>query len=347
MNRRVAFAASLLLLASCGGSSPPATGPKPAPVAPASPVASAAPADAKAEAKDVAAPPSSEEVGRGMKALDAGDAATAKTAFENAIKKNAKDADAFFYLGVALEKLGDKPGAEKRYKEALALKPDLDAASVNLAAFYIEAGRFDESLMVTRQALQKQPKNSALHANLAVALASKNDQGAATRAFEEAVKLAPNDPMTQVTYAQWLGTWKKPDEAAAQLRAARPLAKEVGVLAAIGHEMRLVGAFADCVPTFDKAIEMKDAAELRTERALCKVGAKDDAGALEDLQTAVKKEPSYAAAHFYLGNRLAGAGKFAEAAKEYDAYLKIAPKGDLAKQAQDRAKLARSKAGKK
>lgn len=282
-----------------------------------------------------------------MKALDAGDAQGAKTAFEAALKKDAKDADASFYLGVALEKLGDKAGAEKRYKDALVARPDLDSAAVNLGALYIDGTRFDEALLVTRQALQKQPKNPALHTNLAVALASKNDAAAATRAFDEAVKLAPNDVMTQITYAQWLGNWKRPDEAAAHLRAARPLAKEVGVLAAIGHELRMVAAFGDCIPTFDKAIEMKDAAELRTERALCKVGAKDDGGALEDLQTAVKKEPAYAPAHFYLANRLAIAGKFAEAVKEYEAYLKLAPKGDLAKQAQERAKLAREKMKKK
>jgi Tfp pilus assembly protein PilF len=282
-----------------------------------------------------------------MKALDSGDSAGAKTAFEAALKKNPKDADANFYLGVTLEKTGDKAGAEKRYKEALAARPDLDSAAVNLGALYIDGGRADEALLVTRQALQKQPKNPALHTNLALGLAAKNDAAGASRAFEEAVKLAPNDPMIKVTYAQFLGAGKHLEEAAAMLRAARPLAKELGVLAAIGHELRLVGAFSDCVPTFDKAIEAKDAAELRTERALCKVGAKDDAGALEDLQTAVKKEPNYAPAHFYLANRLAQGGKFADAVKEYDAYIRLAPKGDLAKQAQERAKLAREKAKKK
>lgn len=282
-----------------------------------------------------------------MKALDAGDAAGAKTILESAIKKNPKDADALFYLGVALEKLNDKAGAEQRYKDALTARPDLDSASVNLGALYIDASRFDEALLVSRQGLQKAPKNPALHANLAVALASKNDIGAATRSFDEAVRLAPNDPMLQVTYAQWLGNWKRPDEATDHLRAARPMAKDVGVLAAIGHELRLVGAFSDCVPTFDKAIEMKDAAELRAERALCKVGAKDDAGALDDLQTATKKEPNFAPAHFYLANRLAQGGKFADAVKEYEAYLKLEPKGDLAKQATERAKLARDKAKKK
>ena len=105
--------------------------------------------------------------------------------------------------------------------------------------------------------------------------------------------------------------------------------------------------FADCTSSLSKAIEQRDIAELRTDRALCKVGAKDDAGALDDLMTAVKKEPGYGPAHFYLANRLAQGGKFAEAVKEYEAYLKAAPKGDLVKQAEERAKVARERAKKK
>lgn len=343
MIRARSFGLALFLsAAACGGS------PAPAPKSPdAPPKIEEKPEPAAAAAtKPEAAPPSSEEVAKGMKALDAGDNAGAKAAFEAALKKNPKDADALFYSGVAAERLGDKAGAEKRYKAALEARPDLDSAAVNLGALYIDGGRFDEALLVTRQGLQKAQKNGALHLNLAVALASKNDVGAAGPAFEEAMKLSPGDPMAQVTYAQWLTVWKRADEAATRLRAARPMAKDVGVLAAIGHEMRLAGAFADCVPTFDKAIEMKDAAELRTERALCKIGAKDDTGALDDLTTAVKKEAGYAPAHFYLANRLASGGKFADAVKEYEAYLKLAPKGDLAKQAQERAKLARERAKK-
>jgi tetratricopeptide (TPR) repeat protein len=87
---------------------------------------------------------------------------------------------------------------------------------------------------------------------------------------------------------------------------------------------------------------VQDAAELRTERALCKVGLGDDAGALEDLQGALAKEPRYAPAQFYLGGRFAAAGRWKEAASCYDAYLKLAPKGPMAKVAAERAAKAKA-----
>ena len=94
---------------------------------------------------------------------------------------------------------------------------------------------------------------------------------------------------------------------------------------------------------------MKDGGEVRTDRALCKLGLKDEKGAFDDLQAAVAKEPSYPTAHYYLAGRLAGAGKrYKEAAEEYAKYLQLAPTGSLAKAATERLKLAQDAAkGKK
>jgi Flp pilus assembly protein TadD len=290
----------------------------------------------------------SEEVAKGQKALDSGDVTSAKSYADAALKKNPKDAEALALLGEIAEKSSDKAAAEKHYKEALKLRPDLEAAAVNLSAIYAEAEKWDEAEKVSRAGVAKHGENPALHLNLALALAGKNDQGGATKEFDEATRLAPNDPVYLLTYGHWLGVVKQQDAAATKLRAARPLAADnVAVLASVGHEMRLVGAWADCVPTFDKAIGLKDAAELRTERALCRLGGNDKGGALADLQAAVSKEPKFAPAHYYLAGQLGQAGKFKEAAFEYDTYLKLAPNGPLAKQAQERVKIARERAGKK
>ena len=336
------LAATLLGAAGCGGGSKPAaTG---GATTPSSAAATAAPPGADGAGGAASAP--SEDVAAGVKEYQAGDLATAKASFEAAAKKNPNDADARYYLGLVADKQGDRAAAEAAYKEALRLRPDHENAPVNLGALYIDSERYDEALLVTRQALQKRPKTAALHVNLAVALANKGDPGSSLRAFEEATRLAPNEAMFQLTYAHWLAIWKKTDDAASKLRAARPMAEgNLGVLAALGHEMRVIGDFEDCVPTYDKAIALKDAAELRTERALCKLGAKDEPGALADLQAAVQKEPNYAPAHFYLGGRLAAAGKWKQVHAEYEAYLRLEPNGPMAKQAQERAKLAREKLG--
>ncbi len=347
-NAKILALLSMAMVA-CGGSSPPPTNAQSTtpPALPPSMQGGPDPA-ASANIPPENAAPASEELSKGIKAYTAGDMAAAKSSFEAAIKKNPKDADAFCYLGLVADKAGDKAAAEKSYKDALALKPDHEDAAQNLGALYIDGGRFDEALLATRPALAKHPKNAALHTNIAVALASKGDVGA-VREFEEATKIAPTDATLEFTYGHWLGVMKRPDEAAAKLRAARPLAgDDVGLVAAIGHEMLLIRDVADCVPTYDKAISLKDAAEFRTERALCKMAGKDDDGALADLQAAVKKEPGYAPAHYWLATRLAPKNQWKQVVTEFETYLKLAPSGPLSKGAQEHLKVAREKAaGKK
>src|SRR5205823_9573581 len=97
--------------------------------------------------------------------------------------------------------------------------------------------------------------------------------------------------------------------AAMHLDAARELVKDddLAMLASIGHEYRMAGEFPSCLKIFDRAVGIKDGGEVRTERALCKLGMKDEKGMLGDLKAAVEKDPIYAPAHYYLGGRLATA----------------------------------------
>ncbi len=315
---------------------PPSMGGGPAPVAVA-PASGDIPADASQSGE-------SEDMKTGMAALERNDVPGARAAFQSMIKKNPKDADAYHFLGLVEEKAGKKDAAEKAYKESLKLRPDIEASMVDLSALYIDQTKYDDALAVSRAGGAKHPESAPLHLNSALALAGKGDPAGSAKEFDEASRLSPKDPATAMTYGHWLGVWKQPDAALAKLRAARPLAKDdVGMLAAIGDEMRAIGAFGDCVPTFDKAIGIRDAAELRTLRAICKMGAKDDAGARADLEAAVAKEPSFAPAHFYLAGRLAQSGKLKEGLAEYETYLKLAPTGPMAKTAAERIKFAKEK----
>lgn len=283
------------------------------------------------------------DIVHGTKFLETGEYASAKTAFESALKSKPDAPDAHYYLGVVAEKQKDKATAEKEYKEALAARPDFLNPQENLAALYIDAQKYDEALAITKAALAKHPQEPALHLNQAVALAGKGDAAGADAEFRQAIPLSQGDPMYLLTYAHWLGQWKKNDQAAEKLRAARPLAKDdVGMLAAIGHEMHVVGAFSDCVPTYDRAIGIKDAAELRTERAACKLGAKDEAGATVDLEAAVKEDTSYAPAHFYLAGCYAKAKKVKEAIAEYETFLKLDSTSPVAAKAKEHLKTLKA-----
>ncbi len=332
----------LFALVACGGPPPKSADEGGDPNAPLGPSTQAATTDPKAPPAE---PAQSPEVDRGAKALERGDVPGAKAAFEAAVAKNKDDAEAHYYLGLIGDQQGDKAKAEKEYGEALRVRPHLEAAAVNLGALYIDSGRLDDALRITKKALEKQKDSAQLHSNLAVALAQKGGSEAESgKAFETAEKLAPKDAMVALTHGMWLGKWKQVDAAKARLKAARDLAgDDVGILASAGFELKNIGAFADCIGALDRAIAKKDAAELRTYRALCKLGEKDKPGALGDLQAAVKNEPSYGPAHFYLGGRFAEDGKREDAIAQYEAYVKLEPKGPLAQTAGERIKILKEK----
>jgi len=335
----VGGAVGLVGLAACGGSAPP-------PQSPAGPSS-----DTQSLASDTpppkSEPPASPELKAGIKAFDAGSFADARASLEIAVKKAPGNYEAQYDLGLACEKLGDLPAAETAYKAAIAAKPDFDTASTELSAIYTVAGRNDEAIAVARAGLAKSPSNAGLHENLAVALAGKGDQDGATAEFSQAVKLSSGDAMLHLTFAHWLNTWHVRG-AAPHLDAARDLAgSDLAMVASIGHEYRMAGEFDSCVKTFDHAVQIKDGGEVRTERALCKLGLKDEKGTLDDLQAAVAKEPGYAPAHYYLAGRLAKNKKFKDAAAEYGKYLEIEPNGSLARQATERQKAAQDAAKKK
>jgi tetratricopeptide (TPR) repeat protein len=291
--------------------------------------------------------PASPEVAAGIRAFDAGNYAEARKSFESATKKNPGDAQGFYSLGLACEKLGDKAAAEAAYKTALSVRPNFDTAAVALSSLELDGGRVDDALAVLRACLAKQPGSAPLHENLGVAMAMRSDQNNAIAEFEQAIKIAPSEPMYHLTLAHWLNTWHVRG-AVPHLDSALGAAKEdVGVIAAIGFEYRMAGQFDSCIKTFDRAAQLKDGGEVRTQRALCKLGLKDEKGALADLQAAVTKEPNYAQGHYYLAGRLAVMKKYKDAAAEYAKYLELEPNGSLAKQASAKLKMAQDAAGKK
>ncbi len=326
------------ILFGCGGPEPISEPPKSPPTLPPSMKLGGPATDPVQKAKEP-----SPDVVRGKAAVEQGNEPAARAAFEAALVKDANDADAHAYLGALVEKT-DKAAAEKHYRAALSTQAGHEVASLNLSALLLDSGKFDEAVEVCKSAVEKHSQSAALKQNLGVSLASKGDEAGATVALAEAVKLSPKDPIGHLTYGQWLGKWKKADAAKEQFLQAEKLANgDVGVLASVGFELKNVGAFADCVRVLDGTIAKKEAAELRTYRALCKLGAQDKPGALADLEAAVAKEPKYGPAYFYLGGRYAEAGKWKEVVTAYETYLKLEPDGPLRKMAEERIKLAKEK----
>ncbi|HEY3593337.1 MAG TPA: tetratricopeptide repeat protein, partial [Polyangiaceae bacterium] len=179
MNKIFGCLAAVVVVAACGPSAMPE-----------SQTASAKPAiEPSAASEPAPAPAGGAEVDRAVAAIKANDFRSAKAACEQALRSNPKNGTASYYLGVADENLGDKPAAEKSYKDALASTPDLAEASVNLGALYLDASRWDDAIEVTKAGLARRSNDPALHANMAVALRGKGDKEGAAAHYEQAVKV--------------------------------------------------------------------------------------------------------------------------------------------------------------
>jgi len=210
---------------------------------------------------------------------------------------------AWTYLGVTAERTGDRAGAEDAYKNALKVDAGFVEAAQNLSALYLDdPARPDDALAVLTPALAKSPDSPRLLQNLGFAYGVKGDLDAAGKAYEAAVAKG-EDAQVRFAYGSLLFEKKQPEKAAEQLKKALAAARDdAPLLVSIGRLLGGTKSFGDCVKAFDLAIKLKGTeAEWFVRRGTCKHELKDEDGAGHDFEAAVKLDPKFAAAHYYLG----------------------------------------------
>jgi Flp pilus assembly protein TadD len=229
--------------------------------------------------------------------------AEAKVHLQKALEAKPNNAEAAYYLGLANEKTNDRAGAEESYKKAIAIDPKLVDAALNLAALYLdEPARPDEAIAVLTRALEHAPDQAALHQNLALAYGLKRDVANASKHYEAALK-AGDSAALRFAYGTMLFDTKELDRAAAELKKALTAAgDDAALLASIGRLLGPVKAYAECVAAFDRVIKLKPTdAEPYVRRGTCRHELSDEEGARADYKAAIKVDPRFAAAHYYLG----------------------------------------------
>jgi Flp pilus assembly protein TadD len=269
---------------------------------------------------------SSAKVQAGIDAIQAGDFEQAKKLLGEAQTENPKDAQAAFYLGVALEQTRDVNGASEQYKKALALDPKLAEASQNLSAILLDANDGKGALQVVENGLAHSPKHPELLMNRALALEIVGDKDGALAAYGAAAAAQPDNLELAYAYAELLAGAGKQQPALAQLKKVT-VSDDPQVLAAAANVFGQLGAYGECVAALDKAIakvgKTKPAATLHVRRGVCRHELKDEAGAKSDYDAALALDPDFAPAHYYLGMHLRAAGKKKEAIAAFQKAAKL------------------------
>ena len=83
---------------------------------------------------------------RGVMLLEQDALEPALNEFEQAAVKEPRNTEAFFYLGLTHQKLGQYPEAAAAYENAISIEPDLGQARWNLALTYVTMGRQQAAL---------------------------------------------------------------------------------------------------------------------------------------------------------------------------------------------------------
>jgi tetratricopeptide (TPR) repeat protein len=234
-----------------------------------------------------------------------------------------------------LEGLGDSAGAMTQYKKALELDPKLVEAAVNLSGDQYDKKDAAGALATADQGLKANPKSPELLLNRALSLEALGKKDEAMAAYGAAVKAKPDDPQLHITYAEYLAGAGKRDDALTELRAAQNV-EDPTLLAALGVRFGRLKAFPDCIAALDKAVKLKDSADLHTRRGVCRHDFGDDAGAQADYDAAIKLDANFAPAYYYLGRHLEKKDK-KKALEALDKAQKLDPSGPIGKQAKEAA----------
>jgi superkiller protein 3 len=284
-------------------------------------------------------PKASDLVKQGEQKLQQDDPAGAQGLFERAIAEQPDDPRAHLDLGIALELQGDADGAEGSYRRAIELAPDLTEALNNLAVLLRLRGELDESVALLQRAIASDNRSAAAYTNLGLAQEDRGEMREAERAYRQALSLDDSALMTRVNLGLLLVRLGDVDGAREQLRKALPGAQgNRAALLAIGNGLRRAGDSAGAVQAMQAAVDADDepTPALLSELALAQRADGDREAAIATLQAVLKSNPGYATAHYLLGNMLAGAGRFAQARKHYQRYLKLAPDGPHVARARER-----------
>ncbi len=211
-------------------------------------------------------------------------------------------------VNLTLAKGGVAPGDMSKEDRA---KAEARVAGIKAAfsegATLANAGKFDEAIAKFNEVLKDVPKCPECYIGIGASSAAKKDYAGAEAAYKKALELDPNLVEAYSGLATIYNDQKKFTEAQA-------MSAEVMKRATAGGA---AGGGADSL----------------YNSGVISWNANDFAKAQEQFAAAVKANPQHAESHFMLGRVYLNLGKLPDAAKEFEAYTKIAPNGPNAKEA--------------
>lgn len=213
---------------------------------------------------------------------------------ESAVRLNSNLAQAHNQLGI-LDLANNKiPEAEREFKAAISINPHFAEAENNLGVLNARRGRDFEAIQMLRQALQERPNYVQAFVNLGLVLAGEERYDDAEKEFRNALQASPDDQDVLTAVAMTVARQRRGE-------------------AAVEILQRLVLIHPGSAP-----------AHLNLGMMLAHDGF-DLPGALEQLSEAIRLDPNSSAAHYNKGRVLYDMNQGIEARAELDAACRLEP----------------------
>jgi len=186
--------------------------------------------------------------------------------WEATVAARPQNSRALANLGAALVQQGQAAEAEAYLRRAIAIRPDFPEAQSGLGVALCMQGRLEEGVAHLERAIALEPGYRDAYRNLGEALGALGRRGPAARAFREALRTAPRDPILLKRLAWILATAPEDDvRSDAEAMAVARLAVEVTggdavALDALAAAQAESGQFADAVATVERAIAVAESA---------------------------------------------------------------------------------------
>jgi tetratricopeptide (TPR) repeat protein len=245
--------------------------------------------------------------------------APAAEAYRQIIALRPDYAEAYYHLGNTCMALGDAPGAIEAFRQAIRLRPDYLEAHVNLGALFELQKNHVASESYYRDALRLAPQNAELHYNLGNTLQSQERFEEAVAVYQQALTLRPSHPDTYNNLGNALARLDRYDEAIGCYEQAlrldpRLTAAHNNMGNAYTHRRR----FEEAIAAYWHALAINPGyAEAETSLGNVYRHQGNLNEAIAHHRRAIEFDPTCADAHFNLAFALLATGQFREGWQEY------------------------------
>jgi Flp pilus assembly protein TadD len=291
-------------------------------------------------AETLSRPEATPDVLRGERLLSDGRVSEAQQVFEQAVRDDPDDARAWLDLGLTFEARQQLAKAEEAYRRAIEINGAFAEAFNNLGVLLREGGDLGKAAAALERAVASNPELTAARFNLGLTYEEQGRFEEAERQYLITIEQLPNDPVPRINLAMMYLGLERPDDAAVQLRAARPQVRgDVLLSIAVGEGFRRAGAPTEAIGVLETALRQAGSpppTELLAELSLAYYAAGDLERAEDAMRSAVGQDERDPALQYAYGSILAKRGEVGKARSHLLRAVKLDPEGPYAARARAR-----------